>query len=88
LKQNNFLVLFAALSFYLEQEEDPYQVAPVRPGGLFTARQLQSVRDGRMKCAAMRRHVLRTILPNALLPIFKHFVEEIEQQEVQDGKYI
>jgi hypothetical protein len=30
LKQKNFLVLFAALSFYLD-EENLYQVAPVRP---------------------------------------------------------
>jgi hypothetical protein len=65
LKRKNFLVLFAALSFHLD-EENLYEVAPVRPGGLLTARQLQSIRDGRMKCAAMRRHVLRMILPNAL----------------------
>jgi hypothetical protein len=30
LKQNNFLVLFAALSFHLD-EENLYEVAPVRP---------------------------------------------------------
>ena len=86
MKQNNFLVLFAALSFYLEQEEDPYQVAPVRPGGLFTARQLQSVRDGRMKCAAMRRHVLRTILPNALRARNNIYIFKVTMCKLPDGK--
>ncbi|CAB3977633.1 Hypothetical predicted protein, partial [Paramuricea clavata] len=83
-----------------EEVYNPYQVAPVRPGGLLTNEEFQEVRAGNWTCGTMRNHVLRMILPNTILagtpglkanvlpavePIFQEFVEEIEQQEVQDG---
>jgi hypothetical protein len=43
-KQKNVLVLFAALSFHLEEEVNPYRVAPVHPGGLLTQEEIQEVR--------------------------------------------
>jgi hypothetical protein len=74
-KQKNVLVLFAALSFHLEEEvNNPYRVAPMRPGGLLTQEELQEVRAGNWTCGTMRNHVLRMrnhvlrmVLPNTIL---------------------